>query len=79
MTSYVMVVSDADPKIVRDVVALDIGSTKDWLNKLTLTEAEEVEKIATSHPTHALTDTTIRKYAAQSSEMVQMKAFNTNY
>jgi ubiquitin C len=42
MTSYVMLVSDDDPAVVRDIVGLNIRSTGEWLRKLTLTQLEEV-------------------------------------
>ena len=72
-------VSDDDPKNVRDIITLDIGTTTDWLNKLTLTASEEIEKIATANPKHILTDTTIRKYADQTSETAQIEVFSSSY
>jgi ubiquitin C len=42
MTSYVMLVSNDDPAVVRDIVGLNISSTGEWLRKLTLTQLEEV-------------------------------------
>ena len=42
ITSYVMLVSNDDPAVVRDIVGLNISSTGEWLRKLTLTQLEEV-------------------------------------
>ena len=72
-------VSDDDPKNVRDIITLDIGTTKDWLSKLTLTASEEIEKIATANPKHVLADATIRKYAAQTSELAEIEVFSSSY
>jgi ubiquitin-large subunit ribosomal protein L40e len=42
MTSYVMLISNDDPAVVRDIVGLNISSTGEWLQKLTLKQLEEV-------------------------------------
>ena len=65
MSNFVITTTERTPKIVGDILAKEFNMT-DWLNNLSLTEAEKLQALVVKHTAskNLLSDAAIRGYAS---------------